>query len=281
MTAIRYRGSALLEMNIQEHLEREFINAGQYSTITSGYFTANGEQADLLTMVNPTYWQSFFSKWVGDTDHAGCAGFETILASGVFIDGVFHARGSAPHEPAIDYENGAVAFEGTAPSTSATVTAEFSFPKVTFATPDTDIVNFLFSPVRDNENVTTAPIPSGLSRQLPVVIIDPQVKDSFPSQIGGGQRVNQRVVFHIVANNRTDVDQIVDLLQEFSYRDTIQGVNFNSAPQQFTESGDRASTYVNYTNLQASGSIAWSKIFVEETRLVERDVLNQYHRERS
>lgn len=280
MTAIRYRTSAQIKFNIRAYLDREFINAGQYINIGSGHYAVNGQRADILTRQSSNTYESFFNTWVADTDHIGCAGFETVLASGVTIDGIFHARGSLPYKPAIDYNNGRVIFEGTAPSANSTIETIFSSKRTTFAFPESNITNVLFSQIQDNIDVSLDNLPSGVARQLPVVVIDPQRRDSFPWQLGGGQRESQLVVFHIISNDQNDLDQIIDLLQDAQFRKVIQGVDFNLAPQQFTQEGDRASTYVNFTDLQASGSIAWSKIYINEARVIERNVFNQYHRAR-
>lgn len=271
MSARRFKSSSLLEFNIKQYLERELVNAGFYFNVASGSVDVNANRQDVLRRVDGNTYESFTNKWVAETDATGCAGFNTIDPSGVVIDGVFHAKGAAPHQPAFDFDNGRVIFEGTAVSSSATVSAEFSYKQVSVDLPDSNIVNQVFSLIRDNVDFTPNSFPSGNQKQFPLVVIDLQNTIMTPGELGGGKNKSQLITLHVLSNDRNELNGITDFLEELSFRKTIQGVDFNIAPQQFLQNGDRASTYVNYTDMQASGALAWQKIFVDQTRVRERD----------
>jgi hypothetical protein len=276
----RYRTSSLLEFNLKQYLEREFVNNGFYFNVASGQLAVDGSRADVLRRVTGSIYESFTNNWISATDAVGDSGFEVINASGVYINGTFHVRGSSPHEPIIDYKNGRILFNGTQPSTTDEVSAEFSYHQIAVDFPNEEIVNLLFSDIRDNVESTPHGFPSGNQRQLPVVVIDLQTAITTPGELGGGKNVNKQVVFHVLSTDRNELNAITDFLHDNRSFKTIQGVDFNLAPQLFTVYGDRANTYKNYTELQASGNIAWRKIYVNEARIREKVINFKLHRSR-
>lgn len=270
MTARKYRTTSQIEFNVKAYLERELINNGFYFNVASGFIATNGQRGDVLRRVDGRTYESFTDNWIAATDATGCAGFEVINPSGVWIDGTFHERGSSPHEPVIDFERGRVTFEGTEVSSTAQVSAEFSYAQAVIDFPDSETVNLLFSQIKDNVDSTPNVYPSGNQRQLPMVVIDLQNTIMLPGELGGKKNRNQLITFHVLSTDRNELNSITDFLEETQSRKVIQGVDFNSAPQLFTAKGDRASTYKNYTELQASGAIAWRKIYIDEARVRER-----------
>lgn len=266
----KYRTTSQLEFNFQRHLEREFINNGFYFTVASGFIATNGQRGDVLKRVDGRTYESFTDNWISATDATGSPGLEIINTSGVFIDGTFHLRGSGPHIPVIDYENGRVLFEGTEVSNTAVVSAEFSYSQIDVDFPNEEITNLLFSDIKDNVDFTPNAFPSGNQRQLPLVVIDLQTSINLPGELGGNKNRNQLITFHVLSTDRHELNSITDFLHETQARKTIRGVDFNLAPQQFNTNGDRASTYKNYTELQASGTLAWRRIYIDESRIRER-----------
>jgi hypothetical protein len=269
--AERYKLSAQLKFNIKSHLEREFINKGLYFNIASGMYDVSGERADILTRVNGQLYESFFDEWIYETDASGVGGFNTVTVSGVYVDSVFQARGSSPYEPFIDYRNGRVGFNGTEVPAGSEVLAEFSYKHGRVDFVKSNAVNLLFSQVKDNVDFTQNAVPSGLERQLPLVVIDLQRRDPAPWSIGGGTQWDQLVVFHILSNSTHELDQIVDILTEDSFRKVIQAADFNSVPELFTYQGDIADTYENFTQLQSN--YPWNKMYVDEATLIEESEL--------
>ena len=271
MSAIRYRATSQLKFNIKSYLDREFVNAGLFLNIASGsQDPVSLTQIGKLTPVNPNLYESYFNNWLHETDASGVGGFPTVEVSGVYVDGTFHERGSAPYEPEIDFYRGRVFFNGTAIPAGSTVAADFTQKNVLVDFVDSDVTNLIFSKFKDSVAFSQNLIPSGTDRQLPVVVIDPQRRIPTPHALGGAVQIDQQVVFHILANTSEQSDQIVDFLTEVSFRKGIPGVDFNNVPELFTTNGDRASTYKNYTDLQNDVSLRFSNLFVDQARVIEQ-----------
>lgn len=278
MSAIRYKKSAQLKYNLLYYLDNQFINAGLYNTVASGQLSVRGSRIDVLKRVSPTLYESQFDRWIYQTDASGIAGYAPIVCSGCYINDVWYAKGASPYIPRINYAEGKIVFSTAIPS-SATVSTIFSQRHVNVVFPDNNIVNLLFSTPKDNTQYIAHQYPSGIQQQLPVVIIDLQRIDATPWQIGGGKTWQQMVTFHVLANNDTDVDNVVDILT-MQYRKVINGVDFNKTPEMLTYQGDVANSYVPYSDMQNDSSYLWTKIYVDSVRVVERDIFFDYRRAR-
>lgn len=269
--AVRYRASAQLKFNIKSYLDREFVNSGLFLNIPSGTLDpVTLTDISKLTAVNPNLYESYFNNWLFETDASGVGGFPTIHASGVYVDGTFHATGSSPYEPEIDFAGGRVFFNGTAIPSASEVRADFSHKNVLVDFVDSQVANLVFSKFKDSVEFSQNTLPSGTDRQLPVVVIDPQRRIPTPHALGGAIRVDQQIVFHILSNSSHEQDQVVDILTETSFRKGFRGVDFNKVPLLFTDKGDKASTYQNYTDMQNDISLSFSTLFVDEARVIEQ-----------
>lgn len=267
--AVRYRATAQLRFNIKSYLDREFVNSGLFLNVPSGTRDpVSLTDISLLTPTSPTLYESHFNNWLYETDASGVSSFPTIHASGVYIDGVFHATGSAPYEPEIDFARGRVFFGADVPSASE-VRADFTHKNVVVDFVDSQAANLVFSRFKDSIDYSENILPSGTDRQLPVVVIDPQRRIPTPHALGGAIQVDQQIVFHILSNSFHEQEQIVDILTETSFRKAFPAVDFNKVPLLFTDKGDKASTYKNYTDLQNDVSLRFTKLFVDEARVIE------------
>lgn len=263
----RYDSSELLEMNLRSHLDVLFLSNGMYSNVAeSGGWYGGAERLDQLTRVNANIYESHFNNWIYETDVTGPSGYEINLASGIEVDNVFTAWGSGALAPSIDYRNGKVLFQSD-PGSSAVVSSEFSYKEVLVAGPDAEASKILFSSFKDNVGANLGQVPSGTIKQLPMVVIDPQIRDFTGRQLGGGQIVDQQVIFHVVANSRSKVNKIVDLLSTVSYREVVQGVDFNNTPTLFDRYGGKLGAYQNFTTLQANNSYKWEKIYIDDIKV--------------
>lgn len=281
MTARNFRSSSLLELNLVKYLRRELVNAGFYFNVASGHLSIDGQRGDVLRRVNSNVYESFVDRWVMETDMVGLAGAETVDPSGVYVDDVFHPKGAAPYEPAIDFERGRVVFEGSGLPASAEVRmGGFSYEEVAVDLPDSQLVSLLFSEIRDNADLAIHAFPSGSQRQLPMVIVDLQNSFNLPGELGGTKNRDQLIVLHVLGTDRHRTNSITDFVSERLFRKTIKGVDFNETPPLITANGDRAITYVNYTDLQASGAVEWQKIYIDEARVRERATLYDLLRNR-
>jgi hypothetical protein len=278
--AKRYWKTAQVKFNIKKYLDLQFIQAGLYGNVASGQLSVHNQREDILTRVDVITYESLYDNWIYETDASGIASYRPTVASGCYINGAWHAKGAAPYYPAIDYPNGRILF-AAAPPDGAEISAVYSYKHAHFGFPESAITNVLFSAPKTNVEFWQSShlYPSGVQRQLPVVIIDPQRRDASPLQLGGGRRWTQTVVLHAFANDPNDIDIIIDVL-DTQFRKVIEGVDFNDTPQELTYQGDTAGTYVPYTTLQATPAYNWARIYIDDVTLQERDVFFDFYRAR-
>jgi len=271
-SAVRYRLTSQIKFNIKSYLDREFVNSGLFVNIGSGViYRPGGSRMDELIRVNGELYESFFDNWVYEPDATGVLNFPTIQVSGVTIDGIFHGSGSLPHEPEIDYANGRVFFNGTPIVSTSTVIAEFTYKNVGVEIVDSQAINRIFSELKDSVDFTNnMTAPSGRERQLPLCVIDPQRRISSPYALGGAIVTNNQVVFHILANNTTEIDQIVDILTETSFRKAFNGIDYNKTPVLFTNNGGKAETFKSYTDMQGDISVRLAPFYIDNAELIEQ-----------
>ena len=263
----RYDSSDLLDLNVRSYLDLKFLSNGMYSNVaTSGGWYGGAQRVDQLTRVSASVYEGNFDNWISETDITGPSGYEMIHSSGIEVDSVFTAWGSGALAPSIDYKGGRVLFQ-TDPGASAVVSSAFSYKQVLTASPDASASKIIFSAYKDNSVANLGQVPSGTLKQLPIVIVDPQLREFTGRQLGGGQVVEQQIIFHVVANSRRQVNKLTDLLSTGSYRSVIQGVDFNLTPEMFDRYGGKLGTYLNFTTLQANNSYKWEKIYIDDVRV--------------
>ena len=270
--AQRYRLSANIRQNIKWYLDREFVNQGQYINIASGTFWRLGVRADTLTRIGDgSTYESHMNNWVYETDASGVnSTYQTTICSGFYVDHVWHAKNTSPHYGRIDYKNGRIHMTGTKPAAGATVCAPFTYKHILVDFPDSEASNLVFSYIKNNVDYTQNQLPSGVSRQMPLVVVDLQKRVARPFSLTGSKQFDQLVVFHVMANNRQDCEQITDILTERCYRKVIKGADLNNIPVLFDTYGDKASTYVNYTDLSNDANYFFPKIYIDEAQLIEQ-----------
>lgn len=183
---------------------------------TSGAF--GGDRAQLRSVTDPYYtdgtvWEGFRSDWVWETgiptDNVSAS---PIRVSGVYVDGSFQ---SVSH---VDYPRGRVVLN-SAISTSSNVTCNFSHRYASFVPSDTPwFRELLFDSYRIERDFinTGSGSYSQLSetrRSMPFVAVEVVPRREFEGyQLGGGQWLKQDVLFHIVAENEFDRDQLIDII---------------------------------------------------------------------
>jgi hypothetical protein len=260
----RYDASDLIELNVKSHLDIQFLSNGLYSNISNdqGWY-GGSDRVDQLTRVSASVYESNFNNWIYETDVTGPSGYELIHASGIEVDDVFTAWGSGSLAPSIDYKSGRVIFQSD-PGSSALVSSAFSYKTVLVSSPESEASKVIFSAFKDNSVESLGLAPSGAMNQLPMVIVDPQNRDLTGRQLGGGSRVTQQIIFHVVGNTRRQANKIVDILSTKSFRKVIQGVDFNTTPSTFDRYGGKLNSYENYTSLQSNNAYKWEKIYIDD-----------------
>ncbi len=266
----RYRTSSLLKFNLKNYLDKTFINKGLYFNVSQDQEDVNGNNITVLKRVDDYTYESYFDRWIYESDCSGVSPYSPTVCSGVYINGQFIGKaGAYPHS--VDYDHGRILFSKVIPASSGVKASPFSYKHVIVDFPESNIVNLLFSQAKTNEDLTPYSYPSGNQRQVPLVVIDPQLRQNKPFALGGYKTVSQLVVFHVLANNDQDLDQIVDILDE-QFRHTIMGVDFNKTPAQMTYKGDKAGTYQDWTTLGNNANYQWARMYIDKVTIRSRDV---------
>lgn len=219
-----------LELGLKYFYEWAFLNIGAWSDVTIDLPTALGSNASILRMgsgygyTDGTVWEGFRKEWVYEsgvvyTDTTG--GTHSPLTPSIYIDGNLQASGYS-----INYPLGQVIFD-QAVSAASTVKAAHSFRNVQIVLaghapwyeelqhsswePDamfsqTDRGDWFMGP---NHRV-----------QMPCIIIRAIAQgNSMPYALGGGKvKREQDVLFHIIAEDKTLVDNLTDIVVAEGYR---------------------------------------------------------------
>jgi hypothetical protein len=260
-----------IRYNLKQYLEKLFLDNAFYTNTKRGYTFYDGSNPAQLTRVGGRYYESMANEWAYETDITVPSGSKGIIAvSGAWVNGAFHANGSATYNPAPDYLRGRIVF-GTAPPANATVEAEFSAKDVKVDFQDSKINNILMTKYLHNPDFwsSTAVTPSGVERLLPAVIIEPLTRGHRPRQIGGGKILRDRVSVFVYAARDYERDVIADAVFSIA-RNVISAVDYGDAGQILDYNGDYAATYQNFTQLQASAP--WTRIYIDEAEVAERNL---------
>lgn len=194
--------------NIISFFDWGFLDKGNFENVripSSGQY--GGDKHKLQLIYDPNFskgqvWQSNRANWVWQS------GLKTpsIQTSGVYVNGTFYSTStSGAYSHYIDYPNGRVVFNSPIPASSV-VTTEYSAKYINVI--DANQLNFVRELQTGSfriENFALSNPTSGawanLNRiQSPVVGVEITSAQSFsPYAIGGGQYVNTKVIFHVIA----------------------------------------------------------------------------------
>ena len=211
------------------------LQVGGFQNITINPATEGsfgGDRFRLRPVKDPNYtdgqiWEGFRSDWVWETgipmDYITS---QPIRVSGVFIDGSFSPV--APYKDQetvggsvgyVDYPRGRVVLD-SAIATTSTVTTEFSNRFVSFISADTPWFREIQFNSYNVESEDFLSFGSGnwsqlseTRRSLPCVAVEVVPRRQFRGyQLGGGMWIDQDVLFHVLADNSADRDQLVDII---------------------------------------------------------------------
>tara|TARA_R110002074_G_scaffold388868_1_gene571823 strand:+ start:3516 stop:4466 length:951 start_codon:yes stop_codon:yes gene_type:complete len=216
-----------LELNMKSFLDNGFLKAGGFVNIHKPVKNIHSNGLYKLYTVNdPNFktgqvWQPARKDWVFETGvnesfHA------PVAITGVYIDSVFHnINTTGNYEYTLDYKNSRVLF-AKKQSTSLNVEMSYSYRWV-------QVYNYVdakwwqelqYSPnnneahqkTRDKGDFT---IPAHQRVQMPAVIIETVARGtSEPFRMGDkSMRISQDFLFHIIADNYTDRNNILDILR--------------------------------------------------------------------
>ena len=210
--------------NFINYYDWGFLDTGSFYNIevqTSGIY---GGRRDILKFVDdPSYtdgqvWEGYRKNWVWES---GISSTETqpIEISGVFVNTVFYPTDTEVNPYYIDYPNGRVIFD-TAQPTGAVVNMAFSHKWVEVV-PAEGVPFFrqiqqgsFYTKERFNYANSGGWVQLGETRlQLPALAVEVNPPTSFEGyQLGGGQWVNNDVVFYVIAENYWECTNIMDIV---------------------------------------------------------------------
>jgi len=262
-----------LKYNLKQYYMKRFLNNGFYTNIHKNDLFYNDNNPSVLRK-NGNLFESIANEWVYELDITQPSGFEApIDVSGVYVNNTFYANGAAPYYPQPDYLYGAIKFVSP-PSSTDVVQAEFSYKDCVIDYEDSKINNIIQTQYIQNPDYDTTEIyPSGIDRILPAMIIEPTVRGRKGLQLGGGDIISENVTLFIYAAKPYEKDAIMDTVYD-TVREVIIGVDYKDAPEILNYQGGRSAGYKTYAQMQ--NDYFWTKIYIDDARIVERAQITPY-----
>jgi len=216
-----------LEINMKSFLDWGFLNAGGFVNIHRPIKNIHSNPLYKLYTVNdPNFksgqiWQPARKDWVYETGVSD-EYHVPLPISGIYINNTFYDPSTAgTYAYTIDYKNSRIIFTNKQ-STSLNIEMSYSYRWV-------QVYNFAdatwWQQLQYNTNNNEAhqktkdkgdfTIPAHQRVQMPAVVIETVARGtSEPFRLGDkSQRISQDFLFHIVANNYTDRNNILDILR--------------------------------------------------------------------
>ena len=214
--------SNILLDNLVNFYDWGFLDRGSFFNIQvpqSGIY--GGDRHKLRLVDDPNYnngqvWEGYRQNWVWETGVSATTTQPTRI-SGVFVDDTFYATGNVTKPFYVDYSNGRVVFDSAQTSTS-TVQLEYShkWVEVVAAEGIPWFRQIQQNSFRSDEGFQVSNSGGwaqlGQTRiQLPAVAIEvvpPKSMEGY--QLGGGQWVNNEVVFYVMSENHWECANLMD-----------------------------------------------------------------------
>jgi len=284
-----------IESNLKQYLDWSFLSLGAWTDIVirtpdvvDGY---GGSPETLRYVSDPSYtdgqvWQGFRKDWVYESGVDYSYDGTTynplnIETSGIRVDGTYQTTGYH-----INYPLGRVIFD-TAIDTGSVVEANYSFRNVQSCVADNapwwrEIQ--LASWRSDNSHFTQDSRTGDWSIgghhriQLPAVIVEAVSRGiSKPYELGNTALwIEQDVLFHVIADTRTDRNKIVSILQtQTDHVIWLFDSDLIAAASAFPLDyrGERINGN-NYPDLVSDANYRWKKCRFKDNRMYDAETLN-------
>ena len=216
--------SNILLDNLISFYDWGLVDKGSFYNIKipqSGIY--GGDRHKLRLVDDPNYtsgqvWEGYRQNWVWETGISATTTQPTRI-SGVFIDNVFYATGNVSKPFYVDYRNGRVVFD-SAQTTTSTIQLEYSHKWVQVV-PAEGIPWFRqlqYNSFRNEEGFQVSGSGGwaqlGQNRvQLPAIAIEVVPAKSLEGYaLGGGQWVNNEVVFYVMSENHWECANLMDTI---------------------------------------------------------------------
>lgn len=182
-----------------------------------------GDRHKLRKADDPNYtdgqvWEAYRKNWVWETGISATTQ-QPIQISGLFIDNTFYGTGNQSKPYYIDYKNGKVIFD-TAISTTSNVQVEYShkWVEVVAAEGVPFFRQIQQGSFRNEQGFQVSNSGSwaqlGETRlQLPAIAVEVNPPKSLePYQLGGGQWINNDIVFYVITENQWECANLIDTI---------------------------------------------------------------------
>jgi len=274
-----------LEANVIAFVQWGFLGVGGFFTNRRGDDSCYGatDNSRLRPVTDPNYtdgqvWEGFRKDWVWESGVEYST--QPIRVSGVWVDGAFVPQGSSV---AVDYPNGRVVFAEPRSQTGV-VQAEHSYRLFQVYSCDSPAWAQMQPGSFRNDDEHFLQVGSGtwdvLAQnrvQLPAVFVEavPNAR-RYGRQVGGGEWVNQDVLFHVFTEERFHMKWLHDALVAQKDK-TIRGFDkgrllTDDAFPVDAWGAPRASglMYPDLVKSSGEGGYYWDDITFKDTRGVEQ-----------
>lgn len=280
-----------LESNLISFLDWSFLGINGFTTVNSGLAPSYGGSPNRLRMVDdPNYtsgkvWQTYRKNLVYETGTEGTA--QPINISGVYINGVLRTRNNLVNPFHINYKDGQVIFSGALP-TGTIVEMNYSFKNVWIDSNDSLVsqeIQYNSTHPEDphfSSSSSGSWYPIAMSRvQLPAIGIEVIPARSFkPYQLGGGQWIENKVLFHVFTENDADCNRLIDII---SYQSDLRFFLYNSnwiaqsGAFPLDASGDRVANPLMYPALVEMSGVGfrWRQTQFNNMQVADKIKFNQ------
>lgn len=212
--------------NLVEFFDWGLLNKGNFFNVN-----LNEEDSILNSVENPNFengqvWKGNNTNWVWQSG-VDFNGTSPIRVSGIYVDDVFYSSSTnGVYSHYIDYRDGSVIFNEPVSDTRK-VQVEHSYKWINVEYSESESLK----EATVNTNQQTFP---ELMTKLPVIAVEPIVERKHSGyQLGGGQILKTKVLFHCVAENDTTRNMLLDIVSSQNDKSIYF---FNST--QIAQSGD-------------------------------------------
>lgn len=276
-----------LKANLVEFFNWGILGIGGFTNVNRSSLGGYGGSPAQLRLVNEKnyetgqVWEAHRQDWVWESGVE--YPYQPIGISGVYVNNTFYpASTTGVYSHHINYPQGRVIFE-TAIASGSTVEINYSYRSVSFYTSDAPwFKEIMFNSYRVDDPHFMQHSSGAWSTlaqnriQLPAVIVETVPRRTFtPMQLGGGQWVNQDVLFHILAENAWDRDKLLDIITYQKDRtilsfDKNAMVDANKFPLDYEGSvASGAMVYPDLVKSSGEGGFFWKKIFIKNMQTQE------------
>ena len=182
-----------------------------------------GDRHKLRLVDDPNYtdgqvWEAYRQNWIWETGVSATTQ-QPIQISGVYINDTFYATGNITNPFYIDYRNGRIVFDNEI-STTSNVSLEYSHKWVQVVPAEgiswfRKIQQLSFRNEEDFQvRASGGWAILGQSRvQLPAIAVEVNPAKSLEGyQLGGGQWVNNDIIFHVITENHWECANLMDTI---------------------------------------------------------------------